>query len=371
MSAGRLVVLLGFSMGCARVAPPAPKPAENHARPLPPPPKNATLAKGNLAQTHGDLVAAARIFAAIPATDPDHAAAQRALEVVQPDVTAIAQTWLRQVDRNIKQERFQAACKRLEYLFNNFHLDEATRQAVEERLVVADQGLAGARANLEELDKQAAPLIASGDHTGALKTLRRASTLARDIAPDSLLDRERLIAALEQRLSVTAKAVEAPSPPPPEKRPKKRRRGEREAAAATAAPATVASPPAATATPPDEAESEAASEANRLRDLLEEAQTFLENKAYFNAIVDFIRVRELDRGNDTARAALAQLEPKRQELVQQYLETANRYFLQQDLESAVPYFRRVMLLEPDNEQAKKGLEMHYNLERIRRERAPK
>ncbi len=367
MSAGRLVVLLGFAIGCARVPPPAPKPAENHPRPLPPPPKNATLARGTTAQANGDMVAAARIFAAIPATDPDHAAAQKALEAVQPDVTAIAQSWLRQVDRNIKQERFQAASKRLEYLFNNFHLDETTRQAVEERLVVADQGVAGARANLEELDKQAAPLVAAGDHAGALKTLRRASTLARDVAPDSLLDRERLIAALEQRLAVTAKTVEAPAPPPPEKRSKKRRRGEKEAAAAV--PATAAS--ASAAAPADEAESEATTEANRLRDLLEEAQAFLENKAYFNAIVDFMRVRELDRGNDAARAALTQLEPKRQELVQQYLETANRYFLQQDLESAVPYFRRVMLLEPDNEQAKKGLEMHYNLERIRRERAPK
>ncbi|MEZ0311910.1 MAG: hypothetical protein ACAI38_09040 [Myxococcota bacterium] len=366
MSAGRLVVVLCLAAGCVRNTPPPAKPAENHPRPLPPPPKNATLAKGNAAQTRGDLVAASRIFAAIPESDGDHAAAQKALEGVQPDVTAIAQTWLRHVDRNIKQERFQAACKRLEYLFNNFNLDEATRQAVEQRLVVADQGVAGARANLEELDKQAAPLIASGDHAGALKTLRRAMGLARDIAPDTLLDRERIIAALEQRVAVTAKAVETPSPPVSEKRGRKRRRGEKEPAAV--------SPPVAsagTAAAADEPESEGASEGNRLRDLLEEAQTFLENKAYFNAIVDFSRARELDRGNETARAALAQLEPKRQELVQQYLETANRYFLQQDLESAVPYFRRVMLLEPDNEQAKKGLEMHYNLERIRRERNSK
>ena len=365
MRAGRLVVFLCVAMGCVRAAPPAPKPAENRPRPLPPPPKNATLAKGNAAQANGDLVAAARIFAAIPATDPDHQAAQRSLEVVQPDVTAIAQSWLRQVDRHIKQERFQAASKRLEYLFNNFSLDETTRQAVEQRLVVADQGLAGARANLEELDKQATPQVTAGDLAGALKTLRRAHGLARDVAPESLLDRERVIAALEQRLSVTAKAVETPSPAPPEKR-RKRRRGEKEQPP-SAQPA--AAPP--VAQPAEEPESEATTEANRLRDLLEEAQTFLENKAYFNAIVDFLRVRELDRGNEPARAALAQLEPKRQELVQQYLETANRYFLQQDLESAVPYFRRVLLLEPDNEQAKKGLEMHYNLERIRRERTAK
>ncbi len=355
-----MVVLLVLA-GCVRHAPPQPRPVANHPRPLPPPPKNASFASGSAAQARGDLVAAARIYAAVPESDPDHAAAQRALEGVQPDVTAIAQTWLRQVDRNIKQERFQAAGKRLEYLFNNFNLDEATRHEVEGRLVVADQGAAAARANLEELDKQAAPLIAAGDHAAALKTLRRANGLARDIAPDSLLDRERIIAALEQRLTAAAKAVEPVAPVPAKERPRKRRRGEKE-------PTPAVAPAPAAPAPVEEADSEATNEANRLRDLLEEAQTFLENRAYFNAIVDFLRVRELDRGNETARAALAQLEPKRQELVQQYLETANRYFLQQDLESAVPYFRRVVLIDPDNEQAKKGLEMHYNLERIRRER---
>lgn len=364
MRAGRLLVVLCL-VACVRQAPPVAT-TTDHPRPLPPPPKNATLAKGNAAQTRGDLVAAARIYAAIPASDPDHAAAQTALQAVQPDVNAIAQSWLRQVDRHIKQERFQAACTRLEYLFNNFNLDDTTRQAVEQRLVVADQGVAATKANLDELDKQAAPLVASNDTAGALKTLRRAHWLARDIAPDTLLDRERVVAALEQRQAVTAKTVDPVQPQPPKEKPRRRRRGEAPVAAAPAS--TPTAPVTATA---DEPEPEVNTEANRLRDLIDEAQTFLENKAYFNAIVDFLRARQIDGSNPTVRNALAQLEPKRQELVAQYLETANRYFLQQDLESAVPYFRRVLLLEPDNEQAKKGLEMHYNLERIRRERAPR
>lgn len=368
MRTGRLLVVLCFA-ACVRQAPPPAKTAD-HPRPLPPPPKNATLAKGNAAQAGGDLVAAARIYAAIPASDPDHGAARKALEEVQPDVDAIAQSWLRQVDRHIKQERFQAACKRLEYLFNNFSLDETTRQAVEQRLVVADQGVAATKANLEELDKQAQPLIASGDNAAALKTLRRAHWLARDIAPESLLDRERVIAALDQRVALTAKTVD-PAPTPPKEKPRRRRRGEKEVPAAAPTPAPASASTSAAPAAADEPEAEVKSEASRLRELIDEAQTFLENKAYFNAIVDFLRARELDRNNDTVRNALTQLEPKRQELVAQYLESANRYYLQQDLESAVPYFRRVLLLEPDNEQAKKGLEMHYNLERIRRERAPR
>src|SRR5204863_351583 len=51
-----------------------------------------------------------------------------------------------------------------------------------------------------------------------------------------------------------------------------------------------------------------------------------------------------------------------------YLEIADRYFAKQDLESAIPYFRRVLKLEPDNIRAREAIKMYDNLERIRQER---
>jgi tetratricopeptide (TPR) repeat protein len=359
-----------ITAACVRApkAVPAPPP-EAKARPTAPPPTDISYAAGSSALEQNDPVGAARIFAAIPQASVDYALAQKALAATLPDVAVIAQVWLKTVERNIKQERFVAAKKRLEYILDFFMLDDALRSAIENKLQDVDQSAALEHANLEELDKQVLPLMQSGDLDSALKVMRRGLNVARDAAPDSLLERERRIAAVQEHTGARVEAAIAAAPPPKEPpkqtRDKRRRKNDKsDVPVAQVTPVAIATP---SALPSDDM-AEPESVQPRVPELTEQAQAFQENKSYFNAIVTWSRVRQLDPSNDQASRALTQLEPKRQALVLEYLETANKYFQQQDLESAVPYFRRVLALDAGNEQAKKGLEMHYNLERIRREK---
>ncbi|MBC7794325.1 MAG: hypothetical protein H7Z43_11515 [Clostridia bacterium] len=325
----------------------------------------------------GDTVEAARLFASVPERDPDYAKARSQLGTLSPDVATITQSWLRQVDKSVRAERYQAAHRRLEHMLEHFGLDDATRAQVEARMQAIDQESALALANLETLDQQTPGLVTSGDLTHALIGMRRALTIARDSAPDTTFERERRIAALEQRIGFAPPIPKNGEPVAAKKESRKaRRKGEKETPTVAPANASVPTPSiptsavvtSSTASTADEPDSEPPSEEMRMRGLLEEANAFRENKAYFNAIVGYDRVRTIDRDNAQAKVALNDLEPKRQELVRTYLDTANQHFQQQDLAGAVPYFRKVLLLEPDNSQAKKGLEMHYNLERIRREK---
>lgn len=332
-------------------------------------PPSKSYADGAKALEAGDTVEAARIFAAVPEASPDYGRARAQLSSLTLEIASIAQVWLKQVDKSTRAEHYQNAHKRLEHMLEHFVLDDATRAHVEKRLQEVDQDAAIAVANLETLDQQTPAFVASGDLLHALQNMRRALQIARDAAPDGVLDRERRISALEQRLGPVPTTTK-PSEPVASARKDTRRKNRREPAAAPASASTVTPTVVAGASTStdDVADVEPLSEENRLTGLLEEADAFRENKAYFNAIVGYTRVRSIDRDNGRARAALNELEPQRQELVRTYLDAANRHFQQQDLARAVPYFRKVLLLEPDNIQAKKGLEMHYNLERIRREK---
>lgn len=359
-------LLAAGALSCAAEPTPAPNPgvASPSARQRPPP-RAARFADGAAALEQGDTIEAGRLFASVPESDPDYAKARTQLTALAPEINAIAVVWLKQVDRSVRAEHYQTAHKRLDHMLDHFALDDAMRTQVEQKLIAVDQEAAVAVANLETLDQQAPALVALGDLTHAASMMRRALQIARDAAPDTVLDRERRLGAIEQRLAATQPPPRQPEPVASAK--KEGRRGRKRAEPAPApTPPVVAAPivveePEAPEPPPPPPES-------RAQGLLEEADAFRENKAYFNAIVGYLRVRSIERDNARAQAALNELEPKRQELVRGYLDSANQHFQQQDLAGAVPFYRKVLLLEPDNLQAKKGLEMHYNLERIRREK---
>jgi hypothetical protein len=80
-------------------------------------------------------------------------------------------------------------------------------------------------------------------------------------------------------------------------------------------------------------------------------------------------VRELDPANAAAKVALEGLKSTREALIKEYLAKANESFLKQDLAGAVPFFKKVRVLDPTNQEAEEGLMMYENLERIRQQRA--
>ena len=70
-------------------------------------------------------------------------------------------------------------------------------------------------------------------------------------------------------------------------------------------------------------------------------------------------------------ATLRELATKKKQLIREYLDKANQFFQRQNLSAAAPYYRRVLVLDPENKRASEGLRMHENLERIRRQRGHK
>lgn len=84
----------------------------------------------------------------------------------------------------------------------------------------------------------------------------------------------------------------------------------------------------------------------------------------------FREVLALDAGNREARAALEELEPKRKQLIKEFLERADQHFARQELERAAPFYQQVLRLDPGNQRAREGLEMHRRMEELKRQNPP-
>lgn len=342
-------------------------------KPAPPPvvaPAPASYADGVAALRRGDVINAVALLQQVPSTDPDYRKSLEALIKARAEADAVRDAWLRQIDRLLRQRRLQAARAHTEHMLEQFPLDDVARPVVEARLLAIDQARVAALADIEVLDEQTSELLEREDWVGALRAMRQAQGLAREVLPDTVLVRGRVISATEVRaakLGLAAKPEPAGKDKDKDKESKAQRNGgQRRKAAGGKEAEAPAQTQTQTQTEPDEESSEP-----KVHDLLRSAAGFQQSKAYFNAIVAYLQVRELDPTNESAKIALDALDAKRRELVDEYLRIANDYFLKQDLASAVPYFRRVLLLDKSNEAAIKGLQMHYNLERIQRERRRK
>lgn len=331
--------------------------------------------------TLGDPVGAAQLLRKIPPEDAGYAYAQELLLFAQRQADAIARQWIAEVDGLVWEERFGDARARTTHLLDSFPLSDELRIEVERRAHETEQGLTGARANLEELDRQAEELLLMGSLAEAVATLEEAFVVARQIRGDAMFERERILMALRLRSAgaegFASRAVAAaeqgaapagPVPPvtsAPEPTGGKRSNVRSKRAEAKSAPTMPTFGPGA----PSSA-SGAGSEVPaslKVRKLLASAARFLKRQAYFNAIVAYLKVRELEPQNTDAQAALESLEPHRQVLISDLVDSANRHFLSQDLDGAEPYFRKVLLIDPFNEQAVQGLQMFENLKRIRNE----
>jgi tetratricopeptide (TPR) repeat protein len=124
-------------------------------------------------------------------------------------------------------------------------------------------------------------------------------------------------------------------------------------------PAPVVDKSAAAAPAPDPAQEQ------KVQELLRDATRFQKDKDYYQAIMAYEKVRRLDSKNEAAKVGLDALESKRQALIKDNLAKANAHFLKQDLAGAVPFYKKVRDLDPNNQEAREGLEMYENLERIR------
>lgn len=346
-----LVVSLLFVSGCGGSAEPTPGPAVG--------PKNAEgpdmaplsggVQEGELALTLGEPVRAIRILRAVPENDNSHAYAQELLSAAYQDVDDVVAAWLAEIDTLVSNGHIRSARSRCNYLLTRFPLEGDNQALVKDRRMTIDLKIKEATDELLEIEKEARDLLLANDLESALETLRRKRALAWEIDQDRALKWEQMIAATHAHFlaaiedgSMSRVATAS-----------KHRRVFRRRKAPTVAESPPEEPP-----PPDPKILQA-------QELLLKGREARVKKDFFAAIKTYEAVLKLTPDSNEATSALKALDPERKKLVEQFLTKANQYFLRQDLRGAVPYFEKVLVLQPDQKRALEGIRMYENLEKIR------
>lgn len=346
-----------FLISCA-AAPTAEAPPAKAASPAPTEDVSGGVTEADLALTLGDPVRAMAILRAVPAEDSTYSYAQELLEDAKADTGAVIQDWLREVDTLIAVNRYRAARARCEYLLEKFPLDDKTQESVKERLAAVERAAEEAKTQLDDAEKQARDLLLSNDMASALVTLRGGLDLAWELDASRALAWERIIALTNMRYQEAIAEGRANKPSETIVR-RRRRRKPSIASASASAPAAPAEP---APPPPDPEELKRKQE---IASLLAEAAQAVERSAHFRAIQAYEKVIAMEAQNPKALKALAALGPKRGELIEEYLSKANQHYVRQDLEGAVPYYKKVLALDPNHKGALEGLRMHENLQKIK------
>jgi tetratricopeptide (TPR) repeat protein len=352
-----VTVAVGLAQGCGSSNSAAPPPTA--VGPLDGEPSDPIVA-AERALTIGNSPRAVRLVEKIGPLDPQFEKASDILERARFEVEAVAIDWLDQIDGLVAKGELMEARDRANNLAAEFPLGDDLKGEVQLRLKQVDEATPKSEQRLADLDRQATDQLLRHDLEGALQTLRDAQATAHGIDPTRAFARQRAIDAIELRMD-QQKAVAAGEPATDRNALKARRQNLRrkrpaEKPAAVVQPdKTAAKPPAA----PDPANDQ------RIQELLRDAARYQKEKDWYQAIMAFEKVRRIDTKNEAAKVALDSLESKRQALIKDNLAKANAHFLKQDLAGAVPFFKKVRDLDPGNQEAREGLEMYENLERIR------
>ena len=224
---------------------------------------------------------------------------------------------------------------------------------VDKKLQVARERLAAIKVEFEDKLKRGKERLRGGDAREALRLLSRASELADDNA---------FAWTFAEQQSLEQARMESPAP-------KGASAGQRDADSRRRKRRQVADNELIVGSVDTFASQE--QEITRLkntRDLVDKARDFKKKGMLYEAIVTLEEAHAKDPDSPAVKLGLDGLEDDRSRLVDGYLEVADRYFAKQELESAVPYFRRVLRLEPDNLRAKEAVQMYHNLEKIKQER---
>jgi tetratricopeptide (TPR) repeat protein len=336
------------------------EPAAGDGRAGPPVADEERLPEAERAYKLGDPVRVVHLLGGIEPDDPRYERASELLARAREDVEVIVVDWLETLDRLIYDRSFRAARARGRFLLQNFPLSDERRTLIESRLERIDAGVDAARQEIEDLRAVAADQLMRHDYDGALRTLREAAALARRFNFGEALEIERVIAATELRAEELAPDVVASA------------RGGRRPSKTKRRPTTSGDKPETNGNghaTPAPAPAISAANAKKLQQLLKDAARHQRRRRYYDAIVTYERVlSDFDATNETAKTALQSLAPRREALIREYLAKANRQFVKQDLAGAAPYFRKVLVLDPSNQEAKEGLQMYDNLQRIRGQR---
>jgi tetratricopeptide (TPR) repeat protein len=318
------------------------------------------LVAAERALTMGNPVRAVRLVEKIGPLDPQFEKASDILERARFEVEAITVDWLDQIDALVQKGEIKIARERATYMAAEFPLTDDLRTEVDNRLKQIKAAYGRGEQRLAELDRQAGDQLTHHDLEAAAATLREAERAASGLDPARGLARERALLAVELRLEQQKTGGSGETPVDRSTLKIRRQSLRKKKPVDKPAPAPAIDKPAAVVAPVLDPANE-----QKIQELLRDGTRFQKEKDYYQAIMAYEKVRRLDSKNEAAKVALSSLESKRLALVADNLAKANAHFLKQDLARAVPFFKKVRDLDPNNQEAREGLEMYENLERIR------
>jgi hypothetical protein len=308
------------------------------------------------ANAKNDFIGAYAYAMKVPADSADSSKAKALVQQILPRVEKLQARYVQKAD---DAAALGFAAKAVEYytsVLQNTPVSANDKPALEKKLHAASDQVAKLKKEYEEKLRSARDALVRGDALDAYRALTRASDIAEDqnfpwtFVEDQELELAKAELPANQRSSIQKHASM-----------KKKRR------ATTAAPKEEEAIVGAVDT--FASQEQEISRLKSVRDLVERARDYKKRGMTYEAVVTLEEARKKDPDSGAVKLLLEGLEEERVRLVEEYLEIADRNFAKQDLEAAVPYFRRVLRLESDNLRAKEAIQMFQNLEKIKQERS--
>lgn len=297
----------------------------------------------------GDFFKAVTALRQVPEAHPQASKAHQQLEKLQPRVEKLAARLQVRADELINEALFARAIQLLERVRE---IAPEKRADIDKRLNLARDRLAAKRHEYDEKVKRALDRLQAGAAREAYQLLARVFDLAEDeLFPWSF----ELLQSFElARIELTDKQQRQVIK---REELKRRKRNEQEADLVVAQVDTTST------------QEQEVARLKTVRDLLEKSRDLKKKGMIFESLVALEEARAKDPESSAVKLALESLEDERLRLIDGYLELADRHYGKEELDEAVPYYKRVLRLEPDNLRAKEAVQMHQNLERIKQERS--
>lgn len=338
----RIALGLVFVVACTPAAP-APKPA-------PPPPPRNYYTEAQQAFASGNVIDTVALLRKVQDSSADFAKAKTQLTQLAAKSDKLMNRLISRSDDAMGDGLYQHALAILTEVQSRVSTEK--KPEVDKKLQTAKDKLATAKAEYDDKLKRGKERLRGGDAREAYRLLSRASDLADDNAFAWTFAEQQ---AFEQARMESPAPKNASAQRDADTRRRKRRQvADNEMIVGSVD--TFAS------------QEQEITRLKNTRDLVDKARDFKKKGMLYEAIVTLEEAHAKDPDSPAVKLGLDGLEDDRARLVDGYLEVADRYFAKQELEAAVPYFRRVLRLEPDNLRAKEAVQMYQNLERIKQER---
>jgi tetratricopeptide (TPR) repeat protein len=316
-----------------------------------PPPRNF-WEEAQAAQAKGNIVAAYALARNVNPNSPNAAAAQKLAEQLAPKVEKLQVRLVQKADDAVTLGFLNRGILFYQEVLARFSLGADRQKDVEKKQAAAKEQLAKLKSEFESKLRSARESFARGDSFDAYRAFTRAADMADDQGFEWTFEEEQQLELARADLPESKRAAVSRAP-------KKKRRATsaqpQEAEAIVGAVDTFAT------------QEQEISKLKSVRDLVERARDYRRRGMLYEALVTLEEAKRKDSDAAGVKLLIDELDEERRALIEEYLEIADRFFAKQDLEAAVPYFRRVKKLEPDNIRANEAIHMFQTLEKIKQE----